>query len=176
MPGAEPLIPSLLSSTPPPPPPPEQRQKPPLDPHLVATPKLERRLMRRAGVFPIGSRRRRAALQSSANIPFEQLPYQCFQEARKVLHADRVEKLRELDVQRARLERLLATPTPSTPAEQRQKKNRVASMRRRVEQLKVLADINDSLIKKRFEDGQGIYHKPPLNKFAPFYGGGDFSL
>ena len=74
------------------------------DPSLVTSPRLERRLLRQ-GTTPIGSRRRRAALQNSDNIPFEQLPYQCFQEARKILLADREEKLKEIETMRQRLAR-----------------------------------------------------------------------
>ena len=70
----------------------------------MTSPRLERRLLRQ-GTAPIGSRRRRAALQDSASIPFEQLPYQCFQEARKVLLADREEKLKEIETMRQRLAR-----------------------------------------------------------------------
>lgn len=124
-----------------------------LDPALVSTPSAETQLMSQ-GILPIGSRRRRVALASSAGVPFEQLPYQCFQEARKILQADRIEKLKEIEVQRARLVRLQATQT-TTEVEARQKQNRVASMQRRLLKLKILADINDPLIKKRFEDGEG---------------------
>lgn len=76
-----------------------------IDPELVSSPRLERRLIR-AGKFPVGSRRRRAALQGSPNYPFEQLPFQCFQEARKVLQEDREEKLQQIEKERARLARL----------------------------------------------------------------------
>src|SRR5215469_16763277 len=71
----------------------ESNHKVAFDPATTTTPKGERALMK-AGITPIGSRRRRAALRTSDNIPFEQLPYQCFQEARKVLQQDREEKLR----------------------------------------------------------------------------------
>src|SRR5271170_3556091 len=75
------------------------------DPATVFVPRLERRLAR-AGTPPIGSRRRRLALQGTSNVPFEQLPYQCFQEARKILLADREEKLKQIEVERARIARL----------------------------------------------------------------------
>ena len=39
--------------------------------------------------------------------------------------------------------------------EEMQKRNRLTSMRKRLEELKILADINDPVIKKRFEDGEG---------------------
>lgn len=124
------------------------------DPALVTSPKLERRLVR-AGKHPIGSRRRRAALQTAPNIPFEQLPYQCFQEARKILLEDREQKLKEIEVERARLARLRETTT-SNAEEEAQKQTRIRSMERRLEKLKIHADINDPIIKRRFEDGLGM--------------------
>ena len=39
---------------------------------------------------------------------------------------------------------------------ERQKQIRLDSMSRHLEKLKILADINDPLIKKRFEDGEGM--------------------
>ncbi len=105
--------------------------------------------------MPIGSRRRRAALKSSNNIPFEQLPYQCFQEARKMLQADRSEKLKKIEVTRARIERLNEQDRSPVPGGEVSKQRRLADMKEHLEGLKILADINDPLIKKRFEDGEG---------------------
>jgi len=109
----------------------------------------------RSGIKPIGSRRRRAALQGSTNIPFEQLPYQCFQEARKILQADREEKLQQIEVERARIARLQAQD-PAVSGGETEKHRRLRSMRKYLEELKILADINDPVIKKRFEDGEGM--------------------
>ncbi|EER25073.1 hypothetical protein D8B26_007672 [Coccidioides posadasii str. Silveira] len=128
------------------------------DPALVTSPRLERRLIR-AGKFPIGSRRRRAALQGSLNIPFEQLPYQCFQEARKVLIEDRAEKLKQIEIERARLEKLRAVK-PEDIGGEALKQSRIKGTERYLEKLKILADINDPLIKRRFEDGLGDMTKP----------------
>lgn len=131
-----------------------------LDPNTVIGHRNERRLIR-SGTFPVGSRRRRAALSSSPNIPFEQLPYQCFQEARKVLLEDRQEKIQQIEAQRARIERLRDQVIPINVDEEQQRRaalvkdRRLASMRERLGKLKILADINDPLIKKRFEDGTG---------------------
>ena len=124
------------------------------DPVLVTSPRLERRLVR-AGVPPIGSRRRRAALQNSPNIPFEQLPYQCFQEARKLLLADREEKLKQIETERDRIARLRATD-PAEKGGEVLKQRRLRSMEKHLEQLKIHADINDPIVKKRFEDGNGM--------------------
>ncbi|BDD55951.1 hypothetical protein MPDQ_003321 [Monascus purpureus] len=128
------------------------------DPALVSSPRLERRLMRK-GIAPIGSRRRRAALQDSANIPFEQLPYQCFQEARKVLLADREEKLKDIEATRNKIARLQSLSAAEAGGEQ-SKKSRLGAYEQHLEHLKILADINDPLVKKRFEDGQGDMSKP----------------
>jgi large subunit ribosomal protein L35 len=114
---------------------------------------LERKLLKQ-GVTPIGSRRRRAALQSSANIPFEQLPYQCFQEARKVLLADREEKIKKITDMREKIARLKAIPAEEAGGEQVQK-SKLWAMELELERLKIHADINDPIVKKKFEDGQG---------------------
>ncbi|KAJ5973519.1 hypothetical protein N7481_010729 [Penicillium waksmanii] len=129
-----------------------------LDPELVSSPRLERRLMRQ-GTTPIGSRRRRAALQGSPNIPFEQLPYQCFQEARNVLLADRTEKLEEIEKMRQRIARVEALSTEEVGGEQ-SRKSRLGAMQLHLEQLKIHADINDPQVKRKFEDGQGDMSKP----------------
>jgi large subunit ribosomal protein L35 len=126
---------------------------PALDPALVSTRKEEKELLK-MGINPIGSRRRRAALRTSANIPFEQLPFQCFQEARKLLQADREEKLELIKVERDRIARL-EEQDPAVSGGEKQKQTRLDSMQRRLEELKILADINDPVIKKRFEDGEG---------------------
>lgn len=110
--------------------------------------------------MPIGSRRRRAALKYSDNIPFEQLPYQCFQEALKVLKEDRAEKLEQIKTERLRISNLLATDAEKIKGGEIHKQRRLDSMRRHLEYLKIQADINDPLIKKRFEDGEGDMNKP----------------
>ncbi|KAL4748983.1 hypothetical protein BDW72DRAFT_143759 [Aspergillus terricola var. indicus] len=127
------------------------------DPALVSSPRLERRLMRQ-GILPVGSRRRRAALQTTDSLPFEQLPYQCFQEARKVLIADREEKLKEIATTSEKIAKIQALPE-----EERTKHStcsRLRALEVHLERLKVLADINDPLVKKKFEDGQGDMSKP----------------
>jgi len=129
----------------------------PLDPATVDNKRDERRLVRRDGVQPIGSRRRRAAIKTSANIPFEQLPYQCFQEARKILLEDREEKIKQIEVQRTRLANLLKQD-PAVSGGREEKKRRVKSMQDHIRELIILADINDPMVKKRFEDGLGVYY------------------
>ncbi|KIX08474.1 uncharacterized protein Z518_03130 [Rhinocladiella mackenziei CBS 650.93] len=129
------------------------------DPATVYVPRLERKLMR-AGRPPIGSRRRRAALAQSAGIPFDQLPYQCFQEARKILIADRAEKLKKIDTERARIARLKDVDASTFPGGEMYKQKRLASMQAELERLKILADINDPDVKRRFENGRGDMNKP----------------
>jgi large subunit ribosomal protein L35 len=130
-----------------------------LDPATVDNKRDERRLIRRDGLQPIGSRRRRAALRTSAQIPFEQLPYQAFQEARKVLMEDRQEKIKQIEVQKLRLKNLLSQD-PSVSGGKQAKEVRVKSMQDHIRELIILADINDPMVKKRFEDRQGDMEKP----------------
>lgn len=103
---------------------------------------------------PVGSRRKRAAVRSTQNIPFIELPYQCFQEARKVLQEYREEKLEAIANQRKRIEKLMDKVVVGD-AEQAKKEHQLKSMRRHLEDLKIQADVNDPIVKKRFEDGQG---------------------
>ncbi|MCJ1459494.1 hypothetical protein MMC28_009873 [Mycoblastus sanguinarius] len=131
---------------------------PPLDPNLVSTRREERQLMR-TGVHPIGSRRRRAALQSSDNVPFEQMPYQCFQEARRVLQEDRVSKLTQIAEMRKRIAHWQNVPAADCGGENA-KKGKLVRMQKYLEELKILADVNDPVIKKRFEDGMGDMDRP----------------
>lgn len=91
---------------------------------------------------------------SSPNIPFVELPYQCFQEARKFLQEDRNQKLEEIRIQRERIERLSDKVVVEESAKQK-KDHQLRSMRRNLEHLKILADINDPMVKKKFEDGDG---------------------
>lgn len=132
------------------------------DPSLVTSPRLERRLMRQ-GKAPVGSRRRRAALQGSVNLPFEQLPYQCFQEARKVLLEDRTQKLEEIETMRQRIARVEAL-SPEEAGSENSRKSRLRAMQLHLEHLKINADINDPLVKRRFEDGQGMSRKTSLRQ------------
>lgn len=136
------------------PPPPDASGDNFFDPEHVSKPSQERRLIAETGKQPVTSRRRRYMLKQSQNIPFEQLPFQCFQEARKVLQEDRAEKLEQIRVQRERIERLQAQNV--APQDEGKKAHRLDSMRRSLDKLKVLADINDPVVKRTFEDKQGM--------------------
>lgn len=108
----------------------------------------------------LGSRRRRAAMATTGDIPFEQLPYQCFQEARKVLAQDREEKVAKIVAETRRIKRLEATDASTFRGGEAYKQKRLESLRKHVEELKILADINDPMVKRRFEDGMGDMNKP----------------
>jgi len=96
------------------------------------------------------------AIAQSQGVPFDQLPFQCFQEARKVLIEDRQEKLKQIETMRARINRLQeANASDLHKGGEPYKQKRLASMRKELEHLKILADINDPNVKRRFEDKQG---------------------
>jgi len=109
----------------------------------------------------MGSRRRRAALATSGDVPFEQMPYQCFQEARKVLDEDRQEKIAQIIAETEKIKRLEAADASTMRGGDPYKQKRLVSMRKHVEELKILADINDPLVKRRFEDGMGMSPSRP---------------
>ena len=73
-----------------------------------------------------------------------------------MLQADREEKLQAIVKERERIARLTAQDASTVPGGEKQKQIRLDSMSRYLEKLKILADINDPLIKKRFEDGEGM--------------------
>ncbi|KAI2621697.1 PEBP-like protein [Hypoxylon sp. NC1633] len=125
----------------------------------------ERKLIR-MGTPPIGSRRRRAALRTSENVPFEQLPYQCFQEARKILQEDRQEKLQAITKELAKIKRLEETPADQVPGGEQKRSARLANLKKHVEKLKILADVNDAAVKRKFEDGLGDMDKPIYRYYA----------
>ncbi|PHH76630.1 hypothetical protein CDD82_3903 [Ophiocordyceps australis] len=154
--------PASAISTPPPPPPPINPLD--LDPNTVL-PMHEAPLMR-AGKFPVGSRRRRVAMRITAGIPFEQLPYQTFQEARKYLAADKLDKLARAKKQLLLIQRLEARDAKDVPGGERKKQLRLKDMRNEVARLKMLADVNDPLILKRFQDGLGDMSKPIYRYYA----------
>lgn len=131
-----------------------------LDPQMVENKKQERRLLRREHLQPVGSRRRRAALRRStikqaAEVPFEQLPYQCFQEARKFLYEDRQQKIKDIETQQLRIKNL-SEQAPSVSGSTWAKDARLRSMKNHLNELIILADINDPVVKRKFEDGQGV--------------------
>lgn len=127
------------------------------NPETVFVPRLERKL-EAAGTPPIGSRRRRMAIAQSQGLSFDQLPFQCFQEARKILIADRQEKLNQIETMRSRIARLQQSDGNALHrGGEAYKQKRLDSMRKDLEHLKILADINDPNVKRRFEDGKGTF-------------------
>lgn len=127
---------------------------PAVDPATV-TNRTEEKALFEAGTHPIGSRRRRAAMQQTGSVPFDQLPYQCFQEARQILIADREEKLRQIEVERVRLERAQALDPETIRGGEKAKQLKIKDIQKHMERLKIYADINDANVKRRFEDGYG---------------------
>lgn len=120
----------------------------------------------KTGASPIGSRRRRLAIRTTTDIPFEQLPYQAFQEARKILAADREEKIAKIKIESEKLAKLRATDASEIKGGQQAKDAKILGLSRLVERLKILADINDPVVKKRFEDGLGDMTKPIYRHYA----------
>lgn len=124
-----------------------------LDPNTVPR-ELEQQLLDQ-GVMPIGSRRRREAIRTTGSLPFEQLPFQAFQEARKILAADREAKLASLAAAVNKLAALEAKDAAEIKGGETMKQIRLRSLRKEAHRLTILADINDPLVKRRFEDGLG---------------------
>jgi large subunit ribosomal protein L35 len=139
----------------------EQRAEPEadamnLDPRTVHTFKQEKQLKQFRRLLPIGSRRRRIAMASTDNVPFSQLPYQCFQEARKVLAEHRRETLDQIATQQERVSTHLKRD-PASHGGELAMRSRIAGMETKIKELKIEADIHDPMIKKTFEDGHGEF-------------------
>lgn len=124
-----------------------------MDPNTTTLAWAEKKLLKE-GINPVGSRRRRAAVRQTPGIPFEQLPFHCFQEARQLLAADRAQKMEEIVHAYQKLKKVEAQP--AKPGEEAFKMKRLLSMRRELERLKVYADINDPAVQRKFEDGFGM--------------------
>ena len=84
------------------------------------------------------------------------MPYQCFQEARAILAEDRERKMAEIAEMRKRIAQSQNVPASDLGGEYA-KKGKLVRMHKYLEELKILADINDPVIKKRFEDGMGWF-------------------
>lgn len=126
-----------------------------LDPNTVL-PEFEEQLVK-AGKMPIGSRRRRVAMRTTTDIPFEHLPYQAFQDARKILAADREQKLAQITQTLNKISLLEKKDAAEVKGGQERKNIKLASLRRHADELKILADVNDPIVKKRYEDGLGKF-------------------
>jgi large subunit ribosomal protein L35 len=124
-----------------------------LDPQTVYTHKQERLLWKNQRRRPIGSRRKRVAMATGAGLAFEQLPYQCFQDARKILADDRNELLDKIKAQSERIDKLKEQQGQSQEVDSNSRVLR--SLAKHVEQLTLEADGRDPVILKTFEDGKG---------------------
>lgn len=128
-----------------------------LDPNITTLPWAEKKLIKK-GINPIGSRRRRAAVRQTLNIPFEQLPYHCFQEARKLLAEDRAQKLEDIRKTYQKLKTLETQSADTYRGGEEYKSKKMRSLRKHLEYLKVQADMNDPAVKRKFEDGFGMFN------------------
>jgi large subunit ribosomal protein L35 len=127
-----------------------------LDPLLVHT-RTDEEALKKQGKMPIGSRRRRAALSlPTAGLSFEELPYQCFQEARKILAEQRAETVQKIKLMQERMARL-REQDPAISGGEFRKQHRLNSMQRLFDNLKLEADAHDPRVKMNFEDGTGMY-------------------
>ncbi|KAH6988050.1 phosphatidylethanolamine-binding protein [Ilyonectria sp. MPI-CAGE-AT-0026] len=135
-----------------------------LDPNTVL-PEFEEQLVK-AGKMPIGSRRRRVAMRTTTDIPFEHLPYQAFQDARKILAADREQKLAQITQTLNKISLLEKKDVAEVKGGLERKNIKLASLRRHADELKILADVNDPIVKKRYEDGLGDMNKPIYRYYA----------
>lgn len=102
-------------------------------------------------------------MATSNQVPFEQMPYQCFQEARKILNQDREEKISKIIEQTEKIKRIEAADASTFRGGEEYKQRRIDSLRKEIEELKILADINDPAVKRRFEDGMGMCLRLELN-------------
>lgn len=72
---------------------------------------------------------------------------------------DRQQKIKEIEVQQMRIKNLEAQD-PAVSGSALAKENRLRSMKKHLDDLIILADINDPVVKRKFEDGQGDMNKP----------------
>ena len=74
----------------------------------------------------------------------------------------REEKVNDIDVERQKIARLKAQSVE--PQNEQRHQHRINSMQRYLDELKIHADINDPMVKRRFEDGKGKTHRRPSNE------------
>ena len=70
-------------------------------------------------------------------------------------------KLQQIEEEKRRIAKVEATDVSKLGGEVA-KKGKLGGMYKYLEQLKVLADVNDPVIKKRFEDGLGMFQSSSL--------------
>ena len=66
----------------------------------------------------------------------------------------------QIEEERKRIAKVHATPIEKLGGEA-SKKGKLIAMHKYLEELKILADINDPVVKKRFEDGDGTFALTP---------------
>ena len=115
----------------------------------------DEKALEKAGTPPVGSRRRRAALRTSLGLPFLEMPYQCFQEALQVIAQDREAKVAKIKATSTKIQKLEASDGSQFKNGVAMKELKLKDLRNYLEELKILADINSPVVKKKFEDGLG---------------------
>jgi large subunit ribosomal protein L35 len=90
-------------------------------------------------------------------LPFLQMPYQCFQEALKVIAQDREQKVAQIKATAGKIRRLEESDGSQLKKGVAMKELRLKNLRKYLEELKILADSNSPLVKKNFEDGLGMF-------------------
>lgn len=126
-----------------------------LDPNTTTLIWAEKKLQKQ-GIEVVGSRRRRAAVRQTSDLPFEQLPYHAYQEARKLLAADRLQKLEEIKRAYQKLKTVEAQPAEIYRGGIAHKNKKLYSLRKQLWWLKIQADINDPDVRRKWEDGHGM--------------------
>ena len=122
------------------------------NPVLVTSPKLEKSLLK-SGISPIGSRRRRAALQNSQISRLNSYRTNVSRKPGRFCLLTGRRSWKELRG-KERIAKLRKAPAEEAGGE-RPKQSRLKTFENDLERLKILADVNDPLVKKGFEDGQG---------------------
>lgn len=108
-------------------------------------------------------------MRTTLDIPFEQLPYHAFQEARKILAADRREKIEEIKKAHQRVKNVEAMPDATYRGGRRFKQKKLQSLREHLEYLIIQADINDPAVRRKWEDGLGMFPAFLLKPEYVFY-------
>ena len=72
----------------------------------------------------------------------------------------------QIEEERKRIKKVQETPAERLGGEM-SKKGKLVAMQKYLEDMKIWADINDPMVKKRFEDGMGAYY---ILQFSPFPG------
>lgn len=73
------------------------------------------------------------------------------------MQADRIEKLKDIERTREKIARYEAL-NPEQAGGKQVQNSKLGAWKEHLDKLKIQADINDPIVKKKFEDGQGEIH------------------